>query len=84
MKKVTLPKQGSVSVKLRKQKRNRKVLVLPEISQVEVNFRIHSLIDTFIGKSKKPRHTLQMFCLLKSQTIACKPNPKTTSNNFNR
>ena len=30
MKKVTLPKQGSVSVKLRKQKRNRKVLVLPK------------------------------------------------------
>jgi hypothetical protein len=29
MKKVTLPKQGSVSVILRKQKRNRKVLVLP-------------------------------------------------------
>jgi hypothetical protein len=35
MKEVTLPKQGSVSVKLRKQKRNRKVLVLPEISAVE-------------------------------------------------
>ena len=29
-------------------------------------------------------HTLQMFCLLKSQTNACKPNPKTTSSNFNR
>ena len=28
--------------------------------------------------------TLQMFCLLKSQTYACKPNPKTTSSNFNR
>ena len=32
MKKVTLPKQGSVSVKLMKQKRNRKVLVLPQFS----------------------------------------------------
>ena len=28
--------------------------------------------------------TLQMFCLLNSQTNACEPNPKTTCSNFNR
>ena len=28
--------------------------------------------------------TLQMFCLLNPQTNACKPNPKTTSSDFNR
>ena len=32
MKKVTLQKQGSVSVKKQKQKRNRKLLVLPVLS----------------------------------------------------
>ena len=28
--------------------------------------------------------TLQMFCLQNPQIIACKPNPKTTSSDFNR
>ena len=28
--------------------------------------------------------TLQMFCLLNSQTNVCEPNPKTTSSDFNR
>ena len=41
MKKVTLPKQGSVSVKLRKQKRNRKVLVLP----LKINLDFISAIE---------------------------------------
>ena len=36
------------------------------------------------GGQSKDNYTLQMFCLLNSQTNACKPNLKTTSSDFNR
>ena len=35
------------------------------------------------NKTEKPLNTLQMFCLLNSQTNAFEQNPKTTSSDFN-
>ena len=61
-----------------------------------VILRIHIILietlnfDTFylrllrLSKVKKVSNALQMFCLLNSQTNASKPNPKTTSSDFNR
>ena len=55
---------------------------------------MHKRIDPIPNQGKKgldisPRcgeatSALQMFCLLNPQMNACKPNPKTTSSDFNR
>ena len=37
-----------------------------------------------LKEAREGSNTLQMFCLLNSQMNTCKPNPKTTSSDFNR